>query len=283
MVKGIDCASPLTARTAEAIKAAGYEFAGRYLVPAEGSMKWKALTRAEAMAVTGAGVRLLTVWETTADRARGGMAAGAVDGAKAVKLAGSMGIPKGAAIYFAVDYDARERDFGAIEEYLRGARAQLDGEWRIGVYGSYRVIEAMAERGAADCFWQCVAWSGGKKSGRRNVYQAQFGQSCAGVAIDVNECEDMEKAGIWTYGDTFNGEDDDMDVNRFKELWLEMRKELQDNDAHDWSRDAREWAVSEGIVQGGDETDFNGMWEDVLTREQMAVLLWRFAKLMGKA
>lgn len=283
MIYGVDCASKLTAQTAAEIKAAGYEFAGRYLVPPVGPMKWKALTKDECRAVTGAGLRLLTVWETTADRVRGGMAAGAEDGARAVKLAEEYDIPDGAAIYFAVDYDARADAFDTVEGYLKGARAQLGGRWRVGVYGSYRVIEEMARREAADCFWQCVAWSGGMKSGRRHVYQAKFGQRAAGVAVDINECADMKKAGIWSYADKFDEEDEDMDVNRFKELWLEMRRELQDNDASDWSREARAWAENTGLVQGGSDADFNGMWQDVLTREQMAVLLYRFAKLIGRA
>lgn len=78
-------------------------------------------------------------------------------------------------------------------------------------------------------------------------------------------------------------EDEDMDVCRFKELWHEMRKGLQDNDAGTWSEEARNWAVDNGIVQGSSEKEFNGMWEDVLTREQMVTLLYRFAKLVGKA
>lgn len=82
---------------------------------------------------------------------------------------------------------------------------------------------------------------------------------------------------------TTEQEDDDMDVTRFKELWHEMRKELQDNDAGTWSQEARDWCVTNGIVAGGSATEFNGMWEDVLTREQMAVMMYRFAKLIGQA
>ena len=74
-----------------------------------------------------------------------------------------------------------------------------------------------------------------------------------------------------------------MDVSRFKELWREMRKELQDNDSSTWSAEAREWAVNTGLVQGGSTESANYMWEDVLTREQMVTLLYRFAQLMGKA
>lgn len=82
-----------------------------------------------------------------------------------------------------------------------------------------------------------------------------------------------------------NEEDDDMDVARFKELWGEMRKELQDNDSSKYSEEARAWATSTGLIAGmgampnGEQ---NYAWADVLTREQMAVLLYRFAKMMGK-
>ena len=76
-------------------------------------------------------------------------------------------------------------------------------------------------------------------------------------------------------------EDDNMDVERFKELWMEMRAELQDDDASSWSQEARDWATSNGIIQGGENDNY--MWEDMLTREQMAVIMYRFAQLMGKA
>ena len=67
---------------------------------------------------------------------------------------------------------------------------------------------------------------------------------------------------------------------------MEMRKELQDNDSGVWSAEAREWATSIGLIEGNG-TQINGepnyAWADVLTREQMAVLLYRFAKMMGRA
>ena len=79
-------------------------------------------------------------------------------------------------------------------------------------------------------------------------------------------------------------EDDDMDVARFKEFWGEMRKELQDNDSGKWSEEARDWAISTGLVAGnGTQIDGepNYMWADVLTREQFVTVLYRFAKKMG--
>ena len=75
-------------------------------------------------------------------------------------------------------------------------------------------------------------------------------------------------------------EDDDMDINRFAELMKEYRKDLQDNDASAWSAEAREWAINVGLVKGNGSGNY--MWEDLLTREQMAVMLYRFAQSIGK-
>lgn len=207
MFYGIDCATRLTAKTAQAIKDAGYSFAGRYLVPERGSLKWKALTKAEAEIITGVGMSILAVYETTADRAKGGAAFGTYDGQQAFACAEAIGIPKTGVIYFAVDFGAAASDMSAIAEYLKAARAQI-GDYKLGVYGAYNVIEAMAALNLCDAYWQCVGWSYGKISDHRSVYQAKWGQSVAGVSVDINECEDLVKAGIWNY----QMEDEDMDI-----------------------------------------------------------------------
>lgn len=85
-------------------------------------------------------------------------------------------------------------------------------------------------------------------------------------------------------------EDDDMDQSKFNEMFKEAmrayRKELQDNDCGAWSEAARQWAIENGIIAGG-ETGPDGkpnyMWADTLTREQAVMLLYRFAQFMGKA
>ena len=79
--------------------------------------------------------------------------------------------------------------------------------------------------------------------------------------------------------------EDNMDKETFKLMWLELRRELQDNDSETWSQQAREWAMKTGLIQGSDplpDGSPNYMWEDLLTREQMVVLLFRFAQMMGK-
>ena len=76
------------------------------------------------------------------------------------------------------------------------------------------------------------------------------------------------------------------DVKKFEEAWLEYRKTLQDNDAGAYSQDARNWATSSGLI-AGNGTEINGepncMWQDMLTREQLVTVLYRFAQMMGKA
>lgn len=79
--------------------------------------------------------------------------------------------------------------------------------------------------------------------------------------------------------------DDEMTQEQFYEMFktamTKYRKELQDNDAASWSEAARKWTVSTGLIKGSGEINGqpNYMWEDFLTREQMAALLYRFNNL----
>lgn len=87
-----------------------------------------------------------------------------------------------------------------------------------------------------------------------------------------------------------NMEDDDMDQDKFNKMFAtamqQYRQELRDNDSGEWSREARKFAVDEGIFSGsGTAPDGqpNFMWEDFLTREQCAQVLYRFAQKYGLA
>jgi hypothetical protein len=184
MIKGMDCAHPLTAIQARALAVCDLKFAARYLVPE--NYNWKRLTRSEAEAITVAGMQIVSVFETTASRPAGGAAAGSVDGAEALSEARLINQPVGTAIYFAVDYDAKKKDFNAIEAYLRAAAKEIPG-YKVGVYGSYAVIEEMVSRKAAAHFWQTYAWSGGRKSDHANIFQYKNGASLANVSLDLNE------------------------------------------------------------------------------------------------
>ena len=89
----------------------------------------------------------------------------------------------------------------------------------------------------------------------------------------------------------FNREDDDdMDQDKFNQMFREAlathQRELMDNDCGEWSREAREWAVREGLFAGNGTTadgQPNYMWGSPLTREQAAQLFYRFAQKYGLA
>ncbi|MBO8164711.1 MAG: DUF1906 domain-containing protein [Brevibacillus sp.] len=164
--------------------AAGMRFVCRYLVPA--SMAWKRLTRAEAEAITAAGMKIVSVFQRGTNDAKGGAVNGTWDGKAAYAEAKAIRQPEGTAIYFAVDYDAQPADYDAIEAYLRAAAAELPG-YSVGVYGSYAVVEEMAKRGACSHFWQTYAWSKGCLSKAANIYQYKNGQTLAGHTVDLND------------------------------------------------------------------------------------------------
>lgn len=83
-----------------------------------------------------------------------------------------------------------------------------------------------------------------------------------------------------------NKEDDKMSYEEFVKYMNTYRDTLKDSEASEYSEEARKWAVETGIVKGSG-VDENGnpnyMWKDFPTREQLVVILHRFAKSIGKA
>ena len=63
----------------------------------------------------------------------------------------------------------------------------------------------------------------------------------------------------------------------FAEAFVRYRSGLQDNDHGQWSTQALKWAQEEGIFAGapGEDGRPNYMWEDFVTREQLAVILFK--------
>ena len=189
--KGIDCATTLTQAVIQAFKSDGVTFAGRYVK----SNSWKTLKKAEADMLQACGIQILSVYERSADTTRGGAAAGSADGVEAFTHARAIGQPLGTAIYFAVDYDAPVEDFPRIERYLRAAAACIPG-YKLGVYGKYSVIEAMAQGLPGIYCWQTRAWSMGKVSRYSHVYQKEIDRQIHGIGVDLNDLLKPD-AGLW--------------------------------------------------------------------------------------
>ncbi|AEY64841.1 DUF1906 domain-containing protein [Clostridium sp. BNL1100] len=189
-MKGIDYTTQTTVSQAKALKAAGYNFVCRYLVPE--SMAWKRLTKTEAEILTNAGLNIVSVYEASANGALKGAIQGTKDGKAAYSEAKKVGQPAGSTIYFAVDFDAQSVDYPAIYAYLKAAQTQIKG-YNIGVYGSCAVCEDMHKRGIKYC-WQTYACRG-KKSQHANIYQYKNDVNVVDISCDMNESYGNE--GFW--------------------------------------------------------------------------------------
>lgn len=194
MAKGIDCATRITAKTAELIAADGNTFVGRYLAD---KASWKRLSPEEAQTISDAGLYVVSFYERYADRVREGSVSGVIDGKLALQYAKEVGQPAGTTIYAAVDYDAQSADYAAIEAYIRAFDAEITG-YELGIYGSYFVVKAMHERGVANKLAQTVAWSKGKRYAPACFYQAQIDVTRYGINVDIDETNG--DAGGWRVG-----------------------------------------------------------------------------------
>ena len=75
-------------------------------------------------------------------------------------------------------------------------------------------------------------------------------------------------------------EEEEMTQQEFNERMETYLKTLAQQQPAHWSAEARAWAEAAGLI-AGDETG-NRQYRSFLTREQLAVLLYRYAKLTGQ-
>ncbi len=162
------------------LQKAGVKFVCRYLSH-DASKNLKAN---ELRALCAAGIAVVVVWESTANRALGGFTAGKGDAESARAELRALGIGN-VAVYFAVDFDATPAQQQAIDRYLQGAASVL-GHSRVGVYGGYHVVKRCLDNGTATYGWQTYAWSGGLWDPRAHIQQYSNGHKLAGVSCDYD-------------------------------------------------------------------------------------------------
>jgi len=182
----------------KALKAAQVTFVCRYLSHSSG----KNLTLAEAKALSAAGIAIVVVWETTADRALAGRAAGAQDARDGLAEAKACGMPDGRPIYFAVDWDASSGQQAAINAYLDGAASVL-GKSRVGIYGGYGPVSRAMHGGHAAWGWQTYAWSHGAWWPGAQLQQYSNDHVIGGVGLDYDRSK-KDDFGQWRIGWTPN-------------------------------------------------------------------------------
>lgn len=159
-VVGLDAA--WTRPNPGAMWAAGYRFGIFYVSPlrAAGAPNPKDLTAGELQAFERwpGGMPVALVYESTAGRALGGLAAGTADGQVARSRAEGIGYPGDRVMFAAVDTAVVPAAMPAVLDYLRAFGAAWGGP--LGVYGSADVIDAAAAGGVgASVLWQTEAWS----------------------------------------------------------------------------------------------------------------------------
>lgn len=112
-----------------------------------------------------------------------------------------------------------------------------------------------------------------------------------GVASNHGDPEHLWKGlGLNYTMDTFRKdvknkmEEDEMTLDKFSELMEEYNSKLNDNDSGEWSKEARAWAINEGLINGIGKLptgEPNYAWESPLTREQFVTMLYRFQKTLS--
>jgi hypothetical protein len=177
------------------LKSAGVQFACRYL---SHDTSGKNLDHAEAVTLSNAGIWVVVVWETTANRALDGHAAGVQDARDADAQAKACGMPADRPIFFAVDWDAQFSDQGPINAYLDGAASVL-GKGRTGIYGGYNPVKRALDGGHCAWAWSSYAWSGGKVDPRSHLYQYSNDHTIGGVGLDYDKAL-TDDYGQWKVG-----------------------------------------------------------------------------------
>lgn len=192
MPRGFDTTRDTTTLAA-AIKAAGYDFVGRYLSQSH----WKVIGPAEAAALSAAGLSLVLVYEdgpTTPNYFSFGR--GQADGTRAAQQAGLFGAPAGTTLYFAVDYDASADDInGVITQYFNGVAGALKSlaaangpAYSVGVYGSGATCSTITAAGLATCGWlaQSHGWNGHDSYSSWSICQG-MPAVIAGLSVDPDD------------------------------------------------------------------------------------------------
>ncbi|MCU5726527.1 DUF1906 domain-containing protein [Bacillus toyonensis] len=148
-----DCITEVTLERGKALKAAGYETVGRYLVNVAGGIN-KKIQPGELKNIFDAGLSVFPIYQANGREASSFSAdKGRADAVAAYNAAKEYGFKDDTTIYFAVDFDAYGTDitdnilphFKALNEKM----AQLGGSYKIGVYGARNVCIQVSEKGYA--------------------------------------------------------------------------------------------------------------------------------------
>jgi hypothetical protein len=173
----------------------------------------KRLTSAEAKAISAIGLQIVVVYE---DSPTGigyfSFARGHLDGVNAYHYGNLLHQPKGSAIYFAVDYDAKPQEItGGILDYFRGVKqgftdgGQGSSIYDIGVYGSGLCCDWLKQHATIAKYTWLAESSGWNESGSYSdwdIKQRIAKKNLCGLTGGVNgnyEENDGKAAGLGAF------------------------------------------------------------------------------------
>nr|WP_203644012.1 glycoside hydrolase domain-containing protein [Streptomyces sp. SID14478] len=150
-----DGVTKITTARAQALKAAGITYVGRYLtnpIPNDTQLPEKAIQPGELKTIADNGLRCFPIYQTFGRDATGfNYAAGRAAGAAAVNAALDHGFRSGTRIFFAVDFDALDYQVtDSVLPHFKGIQDALGddgGRFEIGVYGPRNVCMRVSEAG----------------------------------------------------------------------------------------------------------------------------------------
>ena len=174
-----------------ALEAQGIRFAGRYVTR---DRTGKALTLAQAVALSAHGVRVVNIFEDAAGRALTGTINGVADAQFASKFLRQVKCPPGQDIYVAVDVDTGGKP-ERVAPYFEGWQRYFPKS-RIRAYGSHEVVEWAAANGYGPGM-QTTAWSHGLWSDRIAIRQTGEQSKIGSVPIDLDDAV-MADYGGWS-------------------------------------------------------------------------------------
>lgn len=138
------------------------------------------------------GIRSFIFFEDTADRARGGYAAGTADAKFAMPLVNGYGMPSWAPVIVTADFDVPDyapgssdplAKLGPVGQYFK-AWCDTIGAKRVAAYGSFYLCQRTMAAKVASYAVQTLAWSGGQVLPGIALYQN--GSTLAGGNVDVD-------------------------------------------------------------------------------------------------
>ncbi len=166
---------------------------------------WKQIKPPEAHAIAQAGLELGLVYEHTATPSGEGL--GYDDAAYCKAIASSLGMPHGAGVYFAVDYDPSQSTVRSnIIPYFRGIQRAFSGTgFRVGVYGSGLTCRLLKETHLVELTWPTCSRGFTESriyvaSRAWDIWQVECDTSLAGLDVDLDAVNNPHWGQFSPYG-----------------------------------------------------------------------------------